>query len=122
MTLETEEELAEAGAEAEAAGLREWELPEKIAAYINEHYFPIVPRTVVEQLNIEVLVVHKHRMARSAQAIVYARRRLTDAAARAVRVGKVRREDGATGSRIFSVEGPEPAAERRRRAAHRAVL
>jgi hypothetical protein len=118
--LETKEELAEANAEAKAAGLREWELPEKIATYIGEHYFPIVPRTVVEQLNVEVLVVHKHRMARSAQAIVYARRRLAAAAERAVRVGKAQREDGGNGSRAVTVEHPEPPAGARSRR-HRAV-
>jgi hypothetical protein len=118
---ETEEELAAARAEAKAAGLNEWDRPEKIAAYIDANIIPIVARTVMEQLGIQVLVVHKRRLPNAPQAIVQARRRLCAAAARAVRVGKARREDGALGSRMFTVEKPEPAAERKR-AEHRAVL
>jgi hypothetical protein len=119
---ETEEELAAARAEAKAAGLNEWDRPEKIAAYIDANIIPIAARTVMEQLGIQILVVHRRRLPNAPQAIVQARRRLDAAAARAVRVGKARREDGATRSRVLTAANPEPAAMQRRRAVHRAVL
>jgi hypothetical protein len=70
--------------------LREWELPELVAAHVTEHMFPVAPRTVAELWPARFIVVNKRRLVNTADILDHARDMMKAAVKCAVRGGRAK--------------------------------
>ena len=74
----------------EGQRLPEWSLPDRLAAYITEHFFVVAPRTVGEAWPLPHIIINKKTCIQAA-ALSYAQRVLDAAVACAVQGGRLRR-------------------------------
>ena len=68
--------------------LREWELPERLAEYVTEKFFPVATRTLGEQWPVTHVIVHKRKLLKTAEVIDRADELMKTAVERAARGGK----------------------------------
>lgn len=76
----------------EPTGLRKWEDRTRLAAYISQHLFSISPRTI-EAWPLQWAIVHKRALARTDEALNYAKNIMRAAEKEAVRGGSSKRND-----------------------------
>lgn len=75
----------------EGQRLPEWSRPDRLAAYITEHFFVVAPRTVGEAWPLPHIIINKKTHVSTAAALSYAQRVLDAAVACAVQGGRLRR-------------------------------